>query len=329
MKKGMFIIALVLFFVQPCYSYHIEVLQVSDIVPFDDAYKGFVGELAKNNIVEGDNLSINRHIIDAEADANLWKKVCILLRIKNAASRIVDAKPDLVLTISTPATKYSMKKIISAGIPLVFTCVANPPLIGCPSVKKSGVGFTGSTLYQDPLNYMVLAQMAYPGAKNVGLIHSDDENAIAFADEVGRKAAQIGIKVLAKEVGKSDPIIPAAKELVEAGIDSFAVPLDTYYGLNEQQYAKDLRVIADENKLPVFCFANFDEKGAVLYTGPDFRHIGMLAGTQALKIIKDKVKPEELPILKQEELNIYVDVEKAEMLGLTISEKLLKVSKQR
>jgi len=329
MKKVVLIIALGLFFVQPCFAYHIEVLQVTDIGAFEDAYNGFVGELAKNDIVEEDNLTINRQIIHAQADANLWKKVGILLRIKQAASKIVKAKPDLVLTISTPATKYSMKKIISAGIPLVFTCVANPPLIGCPSVKKSGPGFTGSTLYQDPLNFMVLIKMADPSTKVVGLIHSDDDNAIAFAEEMGGKAKQIGISVMAKEVGKSDPITPAAQELIEAGVDSFAIPLDSYYGLNDQQYGKDLFAIASENKMPVFAFANYDEKGALLYAGPDFKHIGMLAGTQAVKIIKDNVKPEELPILKQKELNIYVDVEKAEALGLTLSEDLLKAAKQR
>jgi len=329
LKKMLLIISFVIVFVQPCFAYHVEVLQVSDIDAFEEAYNGFVEELAKNNIVEGDNLTITREIIHAEADANLWKKVGIVLRIKKAASKIVNAKPDLVLTISTPATKYSMKKIISAGIPLVFTCVANPPLIGCPSVMKSGKGFTGSTLYQDPLNYMVLARMAAPETKVIGLIHSDDENAVAFAEETMKKAKQIGINVLVNQVGKSDPIIPAAQKLIDDKVDSFAIPLDSYYGLNEQQYGKDLFAIANMNKIPVFSFANYDEKGALLYAGPDFKHIGMLAGTQAVKIIENGVRPEDLPILKQEELNIYVDVDKAEELGLTLSENLLKTAKQR
>ncbi len=105
MRKVLVIPLLVLFLICPCYAYHVEVLQVSNIGPFDDAYRGFLEELGRNGIVEGQNLTVNRQIIDAAADANLWKKVGILLRIKSAASRIVDAKPDLVLTISTPATK--------------------------------------------------------------------------------------------------------------------------------------------------------------------------------------------------------------------------------
>ncbi|MBN2297457.1 MAG: hypothetical protein JXM72_02630 [Deltaproteobacteria bacterium] len=329
MKKIIITFVFVLGIIQPCFAYHIEVLQVSNIGAFDDAYNGFLSELAKNGIAEGKDLTITRHVIDAEADASLWKKVGILLKIKTTSSKIVDAKPDLVLTISTPATKYSMNKIISAGIPLVFTCVANPPLIGCPSVTQSGPGFTGATLYQDPLNFMVLAQMAKPDTKVIGLIHSDDDNAIAFAEETKRKSAQLGITVLSKQVERSDPIIPPAKELIEAGVDSFAIPLDAYYGFKDQQYGKDLFAIAAEHKLPVFAFANYDEKGALLYAGPDFKYIGELSGQQAVKILKEGVKPEDLPILKQEDLIIYVDSNIAAELGVEFSEALLKAAKQR
>lgn len=84
-------------------SYHIEVLQVSKINPFDWAYEGFVAELAKNGIIKGQSLVINRHIIDADADAGIWKKVGILMKIKSTANEIIASKPDLVLTISTPA----------------------------------------------------------------------------------------------------------------------------------------------------------------------------------------------------------------------------------
>ncbi|HOO45248.1 MAG TPA: ABC transporter substrate-binding protein [Deltaproteobacteria bacterium] len=329
MKKFIGALFFVCMVVSPCFGYHIEVLQVSNIGPFDDAYNGFVSELARNGINEGENLTITRHVIDAEADASLWKKVGILLKIKSLTSDIVDTKPDLVLTISTPATKYSMNKIIAEGIPLVFSCVANPPLIGCPSVEKSGPGFTGATLYQDPLNFMVLAQMAKPDTKVIGLIHSDDDNAIAFAEETKRKSSQLGITILASQVERSDPIVPAAKELIEAGVDSFAIPLDAYYGFKDQQYGKDLFAIAAEHKMPVFAFVNYDEKGALLYAGPDFTYIGELSGKQAVKILKEGIKPEDLPILKQEDLSIYVDSTIAKNLGIEFSESLLKAAKQR
>ncbi|MCK9263397.1 MAG: hypothetical protein M0R18_06240, partial [Deltaproteobacteria bacterium] len=82
MRKVWSIPLLVLLLISPCHAYRIEVLQVSNIGPFDDAYRGFVEELGRSGIVEGQNLTINRQIIEASADANLWKKVGILLKIK-------------------------------------------------------------------------------------------------------------------------------------------------------------------------------------------------------------------------------------------------------
>ncbi len=329
MRKVWIGLLLVLFLISPCYAYHVEVLQVSDIGPFDDAYRGFVEELGRSGIVEGQNLTVNRQIIDAAADANLWKKVGILLRIKSAASRIVEAEPDLVLTISTPATKYSMDKIMGAGIPLVFSCVANPPVVGCPSVTEPAPGITGATLYQDPLNFLVLAQMAKPDIKNLGMIYSDDDNAVAFNTEVTRKASQLGITMVTKEIGKSDPLTPTALELINAGVDSFAIPLDAYYGLRDQEHGKELFAVAAEHNLPVFAFVNYDVKGALLYAGPDFHHIGVLSGRQAAAILKEGKKPEELPILAQKDLGIFIDLQIAEKLGLEISDQLLQAAKER
>ncbi len=329
MKKIVLLLALTVFFTGPCFAYHIEVLQVSKISAFDDAYNGFIDELGKNGLVVGKNLTVKRRVIDASADAGLLKKMMILLKIKSTTSDIVSAKPDLVLTISTPATKYSMDKIIGAGIPLVFSCVANPPIIGCQSVAQPSKGLTGATLYQDPLTFLVLAQMAKPGLKTIGLIHSDDDNAIAFAQEISRKASSLGVTILAKQVERSASIKPVAQALVKAGVDSFAIPLDAWYGLRNQEQGKALFAIAKENKLPVFAFANYDEKGAVLYAGPDFGYIGRLSGKQAVAILKDGRKPESLPILKQEELSIYVDNDIAQELGIKISDRLLKAAKVR
>lgn len=310
------------------WAYHIEILQISNIAAYDETYAGFIEELARNGINEGDNLTINRNIIDADAEASLWKKVGILLRIKSTSSKIVDAKPDLVLTVSTPGTKYSMNRFINAGIPVVFTCVANPPLLGCPSVEEPMPGITGATLYLDPFALMVIVQMAKPDIKTIGIIHSDDDNAVAFAEESKGKAAKLGISVITRQVEKSDDIKPAALELINIGVEGFAIPLDQYYGLRNLEPAVDLIAVASQNKIPIFSFANFDQKGGLLYIGPEFKYNGILAAKQAVKILKGGAKPEDLPILRQEELKISVDPDIARQLGMEIPQKLLDVAKR-
>ena len=221
-----------------------------------------------------------------------------------------------------------MNKFINAGIPVVFTCVANPPLLGCPSVDKALPGITGATLYLDPLALMVIVQMAKPDIKTVGIIHSDDDNAVTFAEETKIKASKLGISIVTKQVEKSDDIKPVALELINFGIEAFAIPLDQYYGLRNLEPAMDIMSIASQHNVPIFSFANFDQKGGLLYMGPEFKYNGMLAARQAAKILKEGVKPEELPILKQEELNISIDLDIARQLGIEIPQKLLDVAKK-
>ena len=126
----------------------------------------------------------------------------VLLRIRSEASRIVGAKPDLVLTIGTPATKYAKEKIISAGIPLVFTAVAIPEAAGCGSLTQAGPGFTGATLHMNMQESLKKVKLAFPSIKIMGIVHSDDENAIAHVEEAQKYAASFGLTFITKEVGK-------------------------------------------------------------------------------------------------------------------------------
>ncbi len=330
--KRMVLVALLCCIVHPAHAQqpdklHIEALQVSDIEVYTRSYAGFLEELARSGIVEGRNLVVHRHIIDAKADPNLWQKVNILIRIKGKASEIVDAKPDLVLTIGTPATKYSMDKFVAAGIPVVFTAVANPLVLGCPSLERPLPGTTGATLYLDPLALLKLSQMALPTMKSMGMIYSDDDNAVAFVEEARKKAETLGITVVPKQVKKSDPIRPAAAELVKHGVDCFGVPLDAYYGLRDTQPGRDILAFARESNRPLFAYANFPLPGATLYIGPDFSTVGALSGKQAARIILNKVKPGTLPILRQQELTVLFDPQAVQRHGLKFSPALQQLAK--
>lgn len=330
MKKVLFTLSFIVLFSLPVVAkdtYHIEVLQVSKINPFDWAYEGFVEELARNGIVKGKNLVINRHIIDADADAGLWKKLGILIDIKSTASEIIKSKPDLVLTISTPATEYSKDKFISAGIPVVFTAVAMPKAVGCASVSKSGPGFTGASLYLDPTSAFKITRLAFPKLTKMGIVHSDDDNAIAFVKEATAKAAALGITVISKQVGKSDSPTAAAEELLGQGAQAFGIPIDAYYGLRDYEPTRELLSVIGPKNIPTVSFCHVGFSGAVLYIGSEFKTIGILSGTQAVKILKQGVKPETLPVLIQDDLTILVDLKTTKKLGIELPLGILQIAK--
>ncbi|HQP30242.1 MAG TPA: ABC transporter substrate binding protein [Deltaproteobacteria bacterium] len=332
MKRSLFVALVLLFCALPCQGagYRIEILQVGNVDAFDMAVTAAKAELAKNGLIEGQNLSINRTVIDADLDAGIWEKAKIFLKIKNQAARIASAKPDLVITVGTPATKYSKEKIIGAGIPLIFTGVAIPELVGCKSKTQAGPGFTGATIYMDPKDVLQLAKLALPNLKVMGVVHSDDENAAAYVQEAKTKASQLGITIHSRQVSKSDKLTPAAKELVAKGIDAFFIPIDVYYALRDYEPTKELRAFTHNSKIPGIASVlggHKGSRGAVLYIAPDFRIVGGLTGKQAVKILKEGVKPETLPVARQEKLDIHVDLVELKALDLQLPMQVLQLAK--
>ena len=309
-------------------TFTIEVLQVTKIEPFDNAYQGFMQELSAAGLVEGQNLKVNRRIIDFDVEkGGLWKKVGVLFEIKSTASKIVEARPDLVLTVGTPATKYAKDKIVAAGIPLVFTAVAIPEAAGCKSLTVAGPGFTGSSIYMDMADVLKIARLAFPEIKTVGIVHTDDDNTLAQVGWLKEAGPQAGFTFITKEIGKTDKFTPAARELIAQGAQAFAVPLDTYYGLRNYEPCFELSDVSLKNKVPVLSLVHMKVPGAILYIGAEFPLIGALSGKQAAKILLEGAKPGDLPILRQDDLTIMVDTDKLKSLQIELPMEILQLAK--
>ena len=308
-------------------TYRIEILQVTNNDPFEYCIEGFLKELESNGIVQGKNLTINRRIIDFDVEkGGLWKKVGVLLRIKKEASLIVEARPDLVLTIGTPATRYAKDKIVGAGIPLVFTAVAIPEAAGCTSLTQAGPGFTGATLYMDTASFLQITRLAFPRAKTFGIIHTDDDNALAQIEQLKKTSQSMEITFLTREVNKKDSIVSAANELIEQGADAFLLPMDTYYGMRNNEPCRELAGITLASKIPAISLMYFKIPGAALYVGSDFSYIGSLSARNAVKILMEGARPEDLPVLKQDDLSIMVDVDMLKKLQIELPMEILQLA---
>lgn len=310
-------------------TYKIEVLQVMrEAAPFDNAYAGFMRELAKNGIVEGKNLSIKRNYVDYDlGKGGLFKKVGVLMDIRSEAQKIADRKPDLVLTIGTAATRYGKDKIIAAGIPVVFTGAAIPKAAGCKSLTEAGPGFTGATLYMNMKDALNIVKLSFPSVKVIGVVHTDDDSALAHVEEAKKVGAEMGLSFITKEISKADSVKPAAQELIGKGAQAFLITLDTYWGVRHEEPTKDLAAISRETKLPIISFMLHKAPGGLLYVGSDFGYVGSLSGQQAVKILKEGAKPESLPILRQKDVMILVDIKQFKALDAHLPMEILKLAK--
>jgi putative ABC transport system substrate-binding protein len=309
-------------------TFSIEVLQVTDVDPFERVYQGFMQELNAAGLEEGKNLKVNRRIIDFDIEkGGLWKKVGVLLEIRRTASKIVEARPDLVMTIATPATKYAKDRITAAGIPLVFSAVIIPEAAGCKSLTVAGPGFTGSSIYMEMADILKITRLAFPGLETVGVIHTDDDNTLAQVEQLKAAGPGAGFTFITKEVNKSDKFTPPAQELIAQGAQAFVVPLDTYYGLRDYEPCAELSDISIKNKMPVLSLVHMNVPGALLYIGSDLRISGALSGKQAAKILLEGANPDDLPILRQEDLAIMVDTDVLKSLQIELPMEILMLAK--
>lgn len=307
-------------------TYKIDVLQVTDIAPYQESLDGFLKTLRENGIVQGENLVVHRVKIDYDVEnGGFWDRMAVLRRIKDEAETIVKNRPDLVLTIGTPATKYA-RNILEAGrIPAVFTAVANPVDAGATSLMDGGPGMTGATLHIDMVDSMRMLKEIFPTTTRIGIVHTDDENGVTHVEGARASGQQMGIAVTSRMVNKQDSIIPPLKEMYSGGngVQMFAVPLDTYYGMRKYEPTHDLSDFAVEYKIPVVSFALVPVPGAALYVGADFGLVGNLAGTQAVKILKFRKKADVLPILRQENPTVLIDPNRMAALKVTLSQSVL------
>ncbi|HHO75276.1 MAG TPA: hypothetical protein ENN05_02470, partial [Deltaproteobacteria bacterium] len=232
-----------------------------------------------------------------------------------------------VLTISTPATKYSKDSFIKAGIPVVFTGVAVPQAVGCASLNQAGPGFTGASLYMDPVSSFQLTKLALPELRTIGIIHSDDDNAVAFVEESKAKALSLGITVISEQVEKSDSPTKAALKMIDQGVQAFGIPIDAYYALRDYEPTSQLLETIRKNNIPAVCFCHVGFSGAIFYVGAEFKKIGAQSGTHAVKILKDGAAPGDLPVLFQEDLTILVDLDASRELGIEMPLQLLQIAK--
>ncbi len=239
-------------------------LQVAGVPTLNDVYTNFVAELEKNSIVRGKNLVVNRAVIDFDVEkAGLWKKARLLLKLKGEVSRIAAARLDLAMTIGTPATLYTKDKIISTGVPLVFSGVSFPVSAGCRPLTEAGPGFTGSTTYMNPKDALQIAHIAFPRVTIFGMVHSDDNAAVTHADDIKGAASELGQRP------SSSPWTPTT-------------------ALRNNEPATDLSKVLDPAGIPSISFVYTKVPGSALYAGFDFGYVGGLSSQQTVRILKDK-----------------------------------------
>jgi putative ABC transport system substrate-binding protein len=287
-------------------SYTIGVINLAPTL--EDTLTGFKQGMTDLGYVEGKNVT---YIYSGPAGG--------IDKLDGIAQDLVNAKVDLIFSISTPATQAAKKATAGNNIPVVFGILTDPVGAGVvASLAQPGGNVTGVTFGPQESRRLEWLTKIDPAAKRVYIIYNPDDSSAKLAFKTANAtAATLGLEIVPQEARNSDEIAAALANLPD--------DIDAIYLLPDSQTeAKlaDILAVASTRHLPV-SVANIDRvKDGPLYSyamklGPT----GQQAARLADQILKG-TKPADLPV-ETTEFFLAINLKTAQAIGLTIPDDIL------
>ncbi len=289
--------------------YYIAALVSADL--FMPAFDGFKKKMVELGYIEGKNVQYD--VYNAHGD---------LEEVKRIAQRLVQEKPDLIVTSSTVDTAPVAKASSGTNIPVVFLSAGNP-LAFAKSYASSGNNLTGiSTAAIDltPKRMELLKELA-PGIKR--LISINNPNSATYQEHLRatREAAKkLGLKLTEVDITSREELVQWAKSRLHRKLgDAVFYPPDAVI-LDAIPEAFPYIVRA---KLPTVSFnVARGKEGALAAYGPDYFALGQQGAVLVDKILKG-AKPASLPIEQPNKLALVINLKTAKAIGLKIPKGIL------
>ena len=234
----------------------------------------------------------------------------ILFSIKNAQGSVTNAhtiaqsfKDDTsitgILAIATPAAQAIAH--IEKEKPIFITAITDPQSL---DLIHPTTNVCGSSDMINIDHTITLLQQLVPTAQTVALIFSiSEKSATTMAKQISTKLKAKGINTL--EIGiTSEADVPAAVQKACRSADAILTPIDNII-------ASTITFIAQQAKIakkPLIVSDNLlVEQGALAAVGVDYTQAGQQAANCAIDVLINNRAPASLPILKQEEGNIFIN----------------------
>jgi putative tryptophan/tyrosine transport system substrate-binding protein len=284
---------------------------VINVVPdLDQNLAGFKEGMAGLGYIEGKNI---RYLYNGPTTD--------MGKLPAAAQSLVAAKADLILSITTPATKAAKQATAGSGLPVVFSTVTDPTGAGIvDSMQHPGGNITGVAFgIQEERRLEWLVRIA-PAIRQIYVpFNPKDQSPVLALKMVRNAASKLGVELITREVHDPETLNDAVLNIPPEADAVFFLP----DGLISTRLP-DLAGTALKRSLPT-SVANID---AVKYFsvltafGFDQRLYGKQAARLADQIFKGTL-PAELPV-EMAEFYLAINLKTARTIGLTISEDILR-----
>ena len=284
----------------------IGVVQVSSLVPLDQAREGFYKALADSGFVR----DVNVTFLERNAQGDI-PTLSLIMR------EFVQQGATQVATLSSIATQTAMKVITDR--PIIFGAVANPYAINAgttPTAHRPNV--TGASIPLPVDSALAVAHSTFPNARVWGtLFDPADPFAEFYLGVAKRKAEQMGIRFVTIACTSPQDITPGVQALHAQGVGGIMQIPSIMIGGGFPALIK----VARELRMPVVA-SNTGYVGPPLAMGASFFDNGYAQGLIMIRVLRGE-SPANIPFHVSANPQIVVDLGAARDFGVTIPQDLI------
>lgn len=240
--------------------------------------------------------------------------------VDTAISDMLAKDPDLIYSLTTPASKKLKKALANTDIPGVFAPVFDPVSAGIvnslarPGGQMTGVKVRGSTA--KALEWLL---KIVPDVKRIFVpFHITDKAAYLTVEDLQATAEKLNINLVTEDVTNTEELEAA---LTRIPVDTDAIWLTCSHLLFSN--VDKIVQAAEERKIPVASSTHSRQRSGILVAyGEDDIGLGKQAARLADKLLKG-TSPETVPVETAEYI-LVVNLETAAKLGINVPDTVLK-----
>jgi putative ABC transport system substrate-binding protein len=272
-------------------------------------FVGLFEELARAGFVEGRNLVVDPQGFEVKPE-----------RLREVAEAVVTQAPDAIMCGGEPIARALLQA--TKTIPIVANCddLVHNGLVA--SLARPGGNLTGVSILATELDgkrQQLLADLV-PGIRRLAALadpRSTGPDRLAALDQAARAG---GIELAIYRVTNAGEIAPAIEQAKASGAQALNVLASVLFHVNRGELIERVAAAA----LPaMFQWPEYVEEGALAGYGPRLAAIYEHQIARQLAKVLRGTKPADIPAEQPTDLELGINLETAEKLGLSVPESFL------
>lgn len=286
----------------------VAITQIVEHPSLDEIRRGIIEELAANDYVEGQNLTVNFQ--SAQGNTATAGQI---------AKQFAGDMPDAIVAISTPSAQTIAAS--TTTIPIIYTAISDP--LAAKLINENNVptqpnitGLSSQLPIEPPLD---LIQKIVPEAKTIGYVYSPGEaNSVTVLKQLQEAAPARGLKILEVTANRPTDVAMATRSL-QGRADVIYTSLDN----NVISAFEAMASAANEMKIPVITSDEFSvRRGATAALGVNDYDFGRVTGKMVYRVLNGEAITDIKPDVMNK-LTLYVSPKHAKQQGVTLDSSVI------